>query len=70
MEILVFKSNLSNSSDIKNVSPGLNLHPCVKEWNVDLYDSDTILSKVTDRIDPAEVEKIIINTEYYCEALK
>ena len=70
MEILVFKTNLSNTRHIKNVRPVLNLHPYIKEWNVDLHDCDKILRVVTDNIGPAEVEKIVFKAGYFCEELK
>jgi len=70
MQILVFKTNLSNSRHVKKVEPSLNLHPYIREWNVDLHDCDKILRVVTENIPPAEVENIVFNAGYFCEELK
>lgn len=70
MEILVFKTNLESNRHIKKIGPSLNLHPHIREWNVDLHDCDKILRVVTEKIHPAEVEKIIFNAGYFCEELK
>jgi hypothetical protein len=69
MEILVFKTNLTNTRHIKNVAPVLNLNPYIKEWNVDLHDRDKILRVVTTKVQRTEVEKIISSAGYYCEEL-
>ncbi|HQW84078.1 MAG TPA: copper chaperone [Ferruginibacter sp.] len=70
MEILVFKTNLNNTSHINKVKPALNRHPFIKDWNVDLQDCDKILRVVTDNIASNEIEKIILNTGYECKELK
>jgi len=69
MEILVFKTNLSSSKHIRNVKPALNLHPDIKEWNVDLHDRDKVLRVVTENIVSTEVEHIIQTAGYICEEL-
>jgi cell fate (sporulation/competence/biofilm development) regulator YmcA (YheA/YmcA/DUF963 family) len=70
MEILVFKTNLESSRHIKKIGPSLNLHPHIREWNVDLHDCDKVLRVVTDDIGAAEIEKIIFNAGYFCQELK
>ena len=69
MEILVFKTNLSNTKHISRVKPSLNLHPYIKEWNVDLHDRDKVLRVVSENIPAAEVQQIILNAGYICEEL-
>ncbi|MEP7256610.1 MAG: copper chaperone [Ferruginibacter sp.] len=69
MEILVFKTNLTDVDHISNVMPVLNLHPHIKEWNVDLHDTDNILRIVSKSIAPKEVENILQNAGYYCKEL-
>ena len=68
-EILVFKTNLSSTKHISKVKPSLNLHPYIKEWNVDLQDCDNILRVVSVNIPAGEVEQIILNAGYFCEEL-
>ena len=70
MEILVFKTNLINTDHINHVMPVLNLHPLIIEWNVDLHDCDKILRVVAENIPAVEVEKILYDAGYVCEALK
>ena len=67
--ILVFKTNLSNAKHIRKVEPSLNLHPYIKEWNVDLHDCDNILRVVSENIPAKEVEQMILNAGYFCEEL-
>lgn len=70
MEILVFKTNLSNSRHIKKLGISLNTHPHIKDWNVDLHDCDKILRVVTERIEAKEVEQIVMKAGHFCEELK
>lgn len=70
MEILVFKTNLSNTDHIGKVMPSLNHHPHIIEWNVDLHDCDKILRVVSQNIPAGEVEQLILNAGYLCEELK
>ncbi len=69
IEILVFKTNLSNTKHIGKIKSSLNLHPYIKEWNVDLHDRDNILRVVSENIVAQEVEQIIVNAGYFCEEL-
>jgi cell fate (sporulation/competence/biofilm development) regulator YmcA (YheA/YmcA/DUF963 family) len=70
MEIFVFKTNLSNSRHIKKIGASLNMHPQIKEWNVDLHDCDKILRVVAGPIAATEVEQIVLNAGHFCEELK
>jgi hypothetical protein len=67
--ILVFKTNLSSTKHISKVEPFLNLHPYIKEWNVDLHDRDNILRVVSENVPAIEVRQIILNAGYVCEEL-
>ncbi|HMK03820.1 MAG TPA: hypothetical protein VK489_06495 [Ferruginibacter sp.] len=70
MEILVFKTNLTDTHHISNVEPSLNVHPRIIQWNVDLHDCDKILRVVAENIPAAEVKDIVCNAGYICEELK
>ena len=70
IEILVFKTNLTNTRHIKNVRSGLNQHRYIKEWNVDLHDCDNILRVVAQNIPATEVESIVSTAGYLCIELK
>ena len=70
MEILVFKTTLTDVDHISNVMPVLNLHPHIVEWNVDLHDCDNILRIVADKIPALEVETLLNNAGYFCKELE
>ncbi|MBK8521983.1 MAG: hypothetical protein WAT20_11405 [Ferruginibacter sp.] len=69
MEILVFKTNLSNIEHVGKVTLPLNHHPHIVEWNVDLHDCDKVLRVIAKDIRASEVEQIIGNAGYYCREL-
>ena len=70
MEILIFKTNLTDVKRISDVEPSLDVHPDIFKWNVDLNDEDNILRIITNSISGAEVENILQHEGYYCEELK
>jgi len=70
MEILVFKTNLTDVKRISDIEPSLDIHPNVFQWNVDLNDIDNILRVVANNISGEEVENILQDAGYYCEELK
>ncbi|MGB4845549.1 MAG: copper chaperone [Ferruginibacter sp.] len=69
MEILVFKTNLNNNKHIRKVKPALNLHPYIKEWNVDLHDCDKILRVISENNSAHEIKQILFTAGYFCEEL-
>jgi len=70
MEILVFKTNLTNTNRIREVELFLDIHPGIHNWNVDLNDCDRILRIVSRIITPSEVEDILLNAGYNCKELR
>ncbi len=68
-DILVFKTNISNTKHIRKIKSSLNLHPYIKEWNVDLHDCDKILRVVSENIPAREVEQILVKAGFFCEEL-
>lgn len=70
MEILVFKTNLTDVNHINAIGSKLNVHPNIFKWNVDLHDCDNILRVVTNNIAGKEVEKLSENAGYFCEELE
>ena len=69
MQILVFKTNLTNAYHIHAVGGALNTHPHIFKWNVDLHDCDNVLRIVAKNIVPEEVETMLTNAGYYCKEL-
>lgn len=70
MEILVFKTNLTDSNRISDIESRLDIHPHIFKWNVDLHDCDKILRIEANDLSPKEVENILLNAGYYCEELE
>ncbi|MFT3910016.1 MAG: copper chaperone [Ferruginibacter sp.] len=70
MQILVFKTNLTDTKRISDVEVSLDIHPNIIGWNVDLNDSDNILRIVSNNIAAAEVESMLLSAGYYCEELQ
>jgi hypothetical protein len=70
IEILVFKTNLTNAKRIGDVESLLDVHPHIVQWNVDLNDCDNVLRIVSRHIEAREVENILLNAGYYCEELQ
>jgi len=69
MEILVFKTNLTNKKLISDVESLLNIHPHIIKWNVDLHDRDNVLRVVSKNIEAKEIEQLLTRQGYYCEEL-
>jgi len=70
MEVLVFKTNLTNTKRINDVEPYLDTHPHIHRWNVDLNDCDNVLRIETNKLAAKEVENILLSAGYYCEELE
>ena len=70
IEILVFKTNLTDTKRIRDVESLLDVHPHIVQWNVDLKDCDNVLRIVSRNIEAREVENILLNAGYYCEELQ
>lgn len=70
MEILVFKTNLTNIRCINNVGAHLNSHPHILRWNVDLQDCDNILRIETEQLCAGDIENIVAKAGYRCEELQ
>lgn len=70
IEVLVFKTNLTDSRRIGDVEPLLEVHPNIIEWNVDLEDCDNVLRIVGRNMAAGEVEDILLNAGYCCEELQ
>ena len=70
MQILVFKTNLSDTACINEMEYSLNVHPNIYKWNVDLDDNDHILGVMSNHITGHEIETLLFNNGYYCEELQ
>ncbi len=70
MLILVFKTSLNNSEEVRMISSMLNGHSEVLNWSVDLDDREKVLRiEVRDRSLEHEIVESIRNMGFECEDL-
>jgi len=69
MEILIFKTNLRNKKNIRDIIPHLNKLGNIERWNVDFHDKDKVLRIVGNDLSPRLVEHTLKNVGYECEEL-
>ncbi len=71
MDILIFKTNVSNKEQVESVRPHLRSLREILRWNVDLLDDEFILRiEANDRLNPRKVETILKKAGYYCKELQ
>jgi hypothetical protein len=67
--ISVFKTSVTNSTEIEALKPLLDIYLEHAKWNFDLEDCDHIL-RIDSRIEIAETTiKLLQDNGYYCEEL-
>ena len=69
MNILVFKTSITQQDQIGQISPLLDSVPTIKHWNFDLDDSDNILRIVSNNLDPESIESLLQSAGFYCQEL-
>ena len=69
MEILVFKTNLRNKKNAKEVMPHLNALNGIIRWNIDFHDKDKVLRIVSLDLSPQLIEDTFRSIGYVCEEL-
>ncbi|NML19636.1 hypothetical protein HHL16_02070 [Pseudoflavitalea sp. G-6-1-2] len=69
MEVLVFKTNVRNRTNIKSVGEALNSLTGVVKWNFDLQDVDRILRIEANDVSPRNVELALHYAGFACEEL-
>jgi short-subunit dehydrogenase len=67
--VLVFKTDISNTTDLKNVFSALHEEPRIKKWNIDIEDIDNVLRIESDELEPFEIIHLINCCGFYCEEL-
>ena len=68
--ILVFKTSLQNERDLLDISPVLNTHHWIEQWNVDLQDRDRILRIVVNQpIRPQQIIGLVSACGFECTEL-
>lgn len=67
--ILVFKTNLENKKQLREVQTALNGVEGINSWNTDLEDCDRILRVVSYGVHPERVIQQMRTLGYKCEEL-
>ena len=70
MNVLVFKTNIEDTKQVKYLLPYLKALDGIVKWNVDLNDCDKILRVETEYLQPFAVVNILANAGYYCAELQ
>lgn len=70
MEILVFKTDITDPQQVLLIEPHLDGLPGVIRWNVDLHDCDNILRVVSDNISPRVIERHMLEAGHHCIELE
>lgn len=69
MNILVFKTSITQQEQIVEVSSLLDSMPTIKHWNFDLDDCDNILRIVSNNLDPESIESLLQTAGFHCQEL-
>jgi hypothetical protein len=68
-EVLVFKTNLHQKTDIERAAISLNAHPEIVRWNVDCDDVDRVLRIEATNISACDIVALMSEAGYMCEEL-
>ena len=69
MNILVFKTSITEQEQVGQVSTLLDSVPTIKHWNFDLDDCDNILRIVSNNLDPEAIESLLQTAGFHCQEL-
>lgn len=70
MNILIFKTSVTQPRQLNRVHTILTSIPSVTDWNFDLEDCDNILRIVSADLSPRYIETILQNAGIGCEELE
>ena len=69
MEVLIFKTNVSNKRKVSEVSTLLTSVPSIKQWNFDLEDCDKVLRIESTGLNTRYVESLLQNAGFDCREM-
>ena len=69
MDVLIFKTDVTNKRKVSKVGALLTSLPAVQQWNFDLEDCDNILRIVANGLSPRYVESTLQKVGIGCEEL-
>jgi len=69
MNILVFKTSVTQAQQVSKVKTLLTSIPAIIKWNFDLDDPDNILRVIADQLSPRYVESVLQTAGFSCQEL-
>ena len=69
MQVLVFKTNLSDPQLVDSAAIHLSAHPQIQRWNIDRHDCDNVLRIETESLQPPDVERFLSLAGFFCKEL-
>jgi len=70
MSVHVFKTNIINTTHVKNVAQTIQTIDGVNKWNIDLHDIDKVLRVETNDLTPDAIATVVQMAGYYCVELE
>ncbi|MCU0382836.1 MAG: hypothetical protein MUF68_02105 [Cyclobacteriaceae bacterium] len=70
MSVHVFKTNIINTTHVKNVAQTIQTIDGVNKWNIDLHDIDKVLRVETNDLTPDAIANVVQMAGYYCVELE
>jgi hypothetical protein len=69
MNILVFKTSVTQAQQVSKVKTLLTSIPNIIKWNFDLDDPENILRVIADQLSPRQVESVLQTAGINCQEL-
>lgn len=67
--ILVFKTNITNVTQVDNLKSVFNSFENIEDWSIDMEDCDHVLRVISDGIATDDVIRCLRKEGFYCEEL-
>ena len=68
-EVLVFKTNIANDTDVETISVALQCLVNIHRWNVDVQDVDHVLRVECDTLEADVIINVVSAAGFICEEL-
>ena len=70
MDILVFKTNVTEQHQLRKIQSLLMPVTDIKQWTVDLEDCDKVLRIECNDLNPREIEQLLFASGMFCRELE
>lgn len=70
MKLLIFRTDIETTKNIKTIKPLFNNHSSIIKWSVDIEDIDNVLRvEATESLNESDVIDLMKKQGFYCNAL-